>query len=102
MLKLALAAALVIALSPLSAQAKNYQQVVCDNEPDPEQCQRIHYWYLQAIQPAPSTTSCCGIGDAYWIDIDRVTNLGVFATVADTRDCEYNKKDEGCITSRVP
>lgn len=71
-----------------AAEAKNYQQVICDNEPDPDQCQKIHFWYLSAR--SNSRTSCCGIADAYWADqVDKVTEQGVYVTITDRRDCQY-------------
>jgi hypothetical protein len=99
------------------APAKNYQQVICDNEPNPEECQKIHFWYLGAR--SNERTSCCGPADAYWADaVNRVTMQGLFLTITDRRDCEYQQikpqiEEDGegnqitvydgqpCITGRV-
>lgn len=110
-------------LPPSHAQARNFQQVICDDEPDPDTCAKIQLWYKSAKMPTSGTygsypSSCCGEADAYWADqIDRVTDKGVFVTITDKRNCattpQYQDDEEGnyyqtpssptdeCIRNRV-
>lgn len=82
---------------------KNFEQVICDDESNPEQCRKIAEWYRDAKQPYSSlghgrgtTSSCCGVGDAYWVDqIDRVTEFGIFATITDDRNIQGRVPRDG-------
>lgn len=91
------------------ASARNYMQVVCDDEPDPVLCAKIQNWYYRAA--TNDGKSCCGEADAYWTDqIDKVTKDGLYVTVTDDRDCKVYYDDDGiavpqtdaCIPRRVP
>lgn len=98
-------------LHPTKAPAGAYEQVVCDQEPDPVLCLTINNWFWSA--KTNDGGSCCGLGDAYWTDdTQQVTEDGIYVTVTDPRSCkgpapEYNEesgapqvdteKEAGCI-----
>jgi hypothetical protein len=88
MIRSILALLLLAAAALLSpGHSTNYEQVICDNEPDPKGCGEIHNWYLKVSTPTPQDISCCGVGDAYWVDqIDKAIPLGAFVTITDNRD----------------
>jgi hypothetical protein len=81
-----LAGALALAPSHI-VKVGAYEKVVCDQEPDPAQCQKIQFWYLTAR--SNDGISCCGLGDAYWTDkTDKVTKDGLYVTITDPRSCK--------------
>lgn len=68
------------------AHGMNYEPVVCDNEPDPEECTKIHTWYERVVQPGQEyNISCCGVGDAYWAEIIEVRGSFVRIKIVDGR-----------------
>lgn len=79
--------ALAFCLSAHFAHAGAYEQVVCDNEPDPALCLTIQNWYLNAR--TNENGGCCGLGDGYWTDeINQVTEEGLYVTITDPRACK--------------
>lgn len=86
---------LSVLLLPQTAHARNYNQVVCDDEPNPDACRAIQKWYRDA--KTNDGSGCCGLGDAYWTDqIDKVTEKGVYVTITDGRACKkYLESEEG-------
>lgn len=84
-----------------TAPAKNYEQVICDDEPNPDLCKEIGKWYQDVKMPTSSTpsgsipTSCCGVGDAYWFEPGKVVDEGMFATIRDDRVIQYRKPRDG-------
>jgi hypothetical protein len=81
---------------PSKAYPKNYNPTVCTEEPNPEECQKIVDWYQKAILPkGQGDSSCCGLGDAYWFEIDNIDQRGVWATIRDNRDINGRKMRDG-------
>lgn len=76
-----------------TSHSKNYEQIICDDEPDPDICLHIQQWYANAKQPHAAgeyLSSCCGTADAYWVDkVDKIIDAGVFVTVTDDRQITY-------------
>lgn len=82
-----IAVGLLILFAATRAPAGAYEQVICDNEPDPELCLTIQNWYFRA--QTNEGGSCCGLGDGYWTDdLVQVTQDGVYVMVTDPRSCK--------------
>lgn len=74
-----IATALLIAII-LSFAAPAYSAGRWD-EVDPE----TRAWFESLRQPDNPSVSCCGSGDAYFVDELEITNGKVFATITDNR-----------------
>lgn len=85
------------ALISEKAHGKNYEQIICGD--DDEHCKDIRKWYANAKTPgsSPYIVSCCGEGDAYWVETISVGEKGIRVKIVDDRKIQNRMVRDGQI-----